>query len=226
MTRLRVKMRRDLWRMRWRALAIVLTLASGVAIYAGVYTGLLSLFWTRDSIYRELHFADLEVRFLPDDVRNLPELSGIQGVARLERRLVFPGIVRMPGKAPLTAVMTFLENQAPAIHSFKVIAGRLVRSDELDTVVIDVGLATHHGQKVGDVIEVKVGEATYRRRVVGIVITPEYFVSTSNPAYFIPEDGSIGFVFGNLESLSDSLGFTLVNVLVFLYADGADAGAV
>jgi putative ABC transport system permease protein len=226
MTRLRVKMRRDLWRMRWRALAIVLTLASGVAIYAGVYTGLLSLFWTRDSIYRELHFADLEVRFLPDDVRNLPELSDIQGVARLERRLVFPGILRMPGKAPLTAVMTFLENPAPAIHSFKVIAGRLVGRDELDTVVIDVGLATYHGQKVGDVIEVKVGEATYRRRVVGIVITPEYFVSTSNPAYFIPEDGSIAFVFGNLESISDSLGFTLVNDLVFLYADGADAGAV
>lgn len=226
MTRLRVKVRRDLWQMKWRAFAIVLTLASGVAMYAGVYTGLLSLFWTRDSIFRELHFADLEVRFLPDDVRNLPDLAGIPGVAALERRLVFPGIVRMPGKAPLTAVMTFLENPAPAIHSFKVIAGRLVGRDELDTVVIDAGLATYHGQTVGDVIEVKVGEATYRRRVVGIVITPEYFVSTSNPAYFIPENGSVGFIFGNLDSISDSLGFTLVNDLVFRYDDGVDAEAV
>ena len=63
MRRLRVKMRRDLWHMRWRALAIVLTVASGVAIYAGIYTGLLSLFWTRDSIFKEQHFADLQVSF-------------------------------------------------------------------------------------------------------------------------------------------------------------------
>src|SRR3989449_2660712 len=109
--------------MRWRTLAIVLTIASGVAIYAGIYTGLLSLFWTRDSIFKELHFADLEVSFLPDDARNLPELSGIRGVARVERRLIFPGTVRMPGKPPLTAVMTFLENPAPVIHAFKVEAG-------------------------------------------------------------------------------------------------------
>src|SRR5687768_9532764 len=107
MTALRVKLRRDLWAMRWRALAIVLTLASGVAMYTGIYTGLLSLFWTRDSIFRELHFADLEVRFLPDDANNLPGLSDIRGVARVERRLVFPGTLRLPGKAPVTAVMTF-----------------------------------------------------------------------------------------------------------------------
>src|SRR5947209_1246977 len=100
MTRLRVKMWRDLWRMKWRALAIILTLASGVAVYAGFYMGVTSLLWTRDSIYRELHFADLEVRFLPDDDRNLPDLSGLEGVTRIERRLVFPGIVRPSGRAP------------------------------------------------------------------------------------------------------------------------------
>ena len=43
MSALRVKMRRDLRAMRWRALAIVLTLASGVGMYAGIYTGLRAL---------------------------------------------------------------------------------------------------------------------------------------------------------------------------------------
>ncbi len=226
MTRLRLKMRRDAWRMRWRALAIVLIVASGVAIYAGVHWGLLSLFRTRDTLYRKLHFADLEVRFLPEDARNLPDLGGIEGIARLERRLVISGILRQPGKAPLTTVMTFLEHPAPAIHSFKVVAGRLFGADEHDTAVIDSGLATHHGWKVGDRIEVKVGEAVYRRRVVGVVITPEYFVAASNPAYFIPEKGSVGFVFTNLEGISDTLGFTLVNDVVFLFRPGADAAAV
>jgi putative ABC transport system permease protein len=226
MKRLRVKMRRDLWRMKWRALAMILTLASGVAVYAGVYNGVRSLFWTRDTIYRELHFADLEVQFLPDDARNLPSLSALEGVARVERRLVLPGIMRISGKAPLTAVMTFLENPMPAIHSFKMLAGRPFGRDELDAAVIDVSLSTHHGYKVGDMIDVKVGEATYRRRVVGIVITPEYFVSTSHPTYFIPEKGSVGFVFTHIDGISDTLGFTLVNDLVFLFEAGADADVV
>ena len=45
------------------------------------------------------HFADLQVSFLPDDARNLPDLDGIPGVARVERRLLFPGTVRIPGRA-------------------------------------------------------------------------------------------------------------------------------
>jgi len=224
-TRLRVKMWRDLWRMKWRALAIILTLASGVAVHAGVYMGVESLFWTRDSIYKELNFADLEVRFLPDDLRNLPDLSGLDGIARVERRLILPGIVRVTGKMPLTVIMTFLETPDPGIHSFKFLTGRPFRADEFDAAVIDVSLARYHGYKVGDLLDIKVGEANYPRRVVGIVLTPEYFVSTSNPTYFIPEKGSLGFVFGNMNSISDTLGFSLVNDLVFLYRDGADPSA-
>jgi len=226
MTRLRLKMRRDAWRMRWRTLVIVLIVASGVAVYAGFHWGVLSLFRTRDLLYGKLHFADLEVRFLPDDARNLPDFTGIDGLARVERRLVLSGTLGQPGRAPLTTVMTFLERPAPSIHSFKVVAGRLVGADEDDAAVIDSGLGRHHGWKVGDSLEVKVGEAVYRRRVVGVVITPEYFVAASNPAYFIPEKGSVGFVFTNLAGISDTLGFTLVNDLVFLYQPGADPAAV
>jgi len=187
--------------------------------------GVESLFWTRDRIYRELNFADLEVRFLPDDLRNLPDLSGLDGIARVERRLILPGIVRAPGKTPLTVIMTFLEAPEPAIHSFKFLAGRPFQADELDAAVIDVSLARYHGYRVGDLLDIKVGEANYPRRVVGIVLTPEYFVSTSNPTYFIPEKGSLGFVFGNSNSISDTLGFSLVNDLVFLFRDGADPSA-
>src|SRR5262249_47339360 len=87
-------------------------------------------------------------------------------------------------------------------------------------------LATYHGYRVGDTFDIKVGEATYTRRVVGIVITPEYFVSTSNPTYFVPERGSLGFVFGNLDAMTDRLGFVLVNDLVFLIDPAANADAV
>ncbi|MEW6440494.1 MAG: FtsX-like permease family protein [bacterium] len=226
MKKLRVKMRRDLWRMRWRALAIVLTLASGVATYVGTYTGVLSIFRTRDTVYRQLHFADLEVRFSPQDVNRLPDLARLKGVQKLERRLLFPGIIKRPGHPSLMAVITLLETPTPDIHALQFVEGRPFRSDEPDAVVIERTLAEYHGYGVGDTIAVKVGETTYDGRIVGIVISPEYFVSTSNPDYFIPEKGSLGVVFGNLERVSDSLGYRMVNDLLFRFAPGVDPAAL
>ncbi len=226
MSRLRLKMRRDLWLLRWRALAIILTIASGIVIYVGTSMGLTSLFHTRDSIFEELHFADLEARIIPDDVNNLPDFTSVPGVERVERRLVFPGAIRSERRPPLMAVMTFLETPDPGIHSFQFIAGRSFRPDELDAVVIERALAVEHGYRVGDSLAVQVGGRTYQSHIVGVAITPEYFVSSANPDYFIPERGSLGIVYGNLGRTSDSLGFTMVNDFLFRFAPGANRASV
>jgi len=75
-------------------------------------------------------------------------------------------------------------------------------------------------------LEVKGGEKIYDSRIVGIAISPEYFVSQSNPNFFIPQKGSLGVVFGNLDRVSDSLGFTIVNDLLFRFKPGVNAIAV
>ncbi len=94
---------RDLWRMRWRAIVIVLTIASAVSIHVGLYTGIRSLYWTRDSINEELSFADLELHFVPEDLNNVPPLDALAGVERVEKRLLFPGLVETPRGARLSA---------------------------------------------------------------------------------------------------------------------------
>lgn len=226
MTRLRLKMVRDVRRMKWRALAIVFTLASGIAIDSGMSSAVASLFWTRDSVFAELGFADLEVRFVPDDAENLPDLSDVPGVARVERRLLFPGTVPDERGRPMMAVMTFLETPTPSIDSFQFLEGRPFRRDEEDAVVIEQSLARSHGYRVGDDIVVQVGRQAYPSRIVGVVVTPEYFVSSSNPDYFIPERGSLGVVFGNIRRSSDALGFTMVNNLLVRFDPAADAKAV
>jgi ABC-type lipoprotein release transport system permease subunit len=226
MKRLRLKMGRDLWRMKWRALAIVFTLASGIAIDSGMSSALASLFWTRDSVFDELRFADLEVRFVPDDADNLPDLSDLPGVARVERRLLFPGTVPDRHGRPMMAVLTLLETPTPFIDSFEFLEGRPFSPDEEDAVVIEQSLARSHGYHVGDAIAVQVGGQVYESHIVGIVVTPEYFVSSSNPDYFIPERGSLGVVFGNIRRSSEPLGFTLVNNLLVRFDPSADAAAV
>lgn len=226
MRKLRVKASRDLVGMKWRALAIVLTIASAVGVYAGANMAIQSLLWTREREFERLNFADLEVRFVPEDARNLPDLSSLSGIENVERRLVLPAIIRTSEGKPLAGLMTFLEKSEPEVHSFEFVEGRPFSSEELDAVVIEKSLATYHGYHPGDTLEIKVGEKVRVGRIVGVVLSPEYFVSTANPDYFIPERGSLGVVYGNLSEVSESLGFVLVNDLVFRFERGADADAV
>jgi len=212
--------------MKWRALAIIMTIASAVGIYGGANMAIQSLLWTRDHEFERLNFASLEVRFIPDDASNLPDLSAIDGVEKVERRLVLPATIRTSQGRPLTAVMSFLETSLPEVHSFDFVEGRPFSPDELDAVVVEKSLLTYHGYSPGDTLEIKVGEKVRVSRIVGVVVSPEYFVSTANPDYFIPERGSLGVVFGNLREVTDSLGFVLVNDLVFKFEAGADPAAV
>ena len=103
------KMLRDLWQIRWRAVAVVLTVASGVGIFAGSGMAINTGFHTRDVLLDRMRFADLEVQFLPEDVANLPDLGRIQGVEAIERRLVMPGSVTKTDGSRITGVLVFLE---------------------------------------------------------------------------------------------------------------------
>lgn len=226
MTKLRVRMWRDLWRMRWRALAVVLTIGSAVAVHVGMFTGIRSLFWTRDSINHELAFADLEVRFVPEDLNNFPSLDGLAGVATVERRLIFPGTVRTSESENLTAEMIFLEAPSPRLDRLRLLSGRPFRADVPDEVVIEQSLAAYHGYGLGDEIAVQIGEKSYDGKIVGIALSPEFLVATSNPDYYSPEKGSLAVVYGNMTRVSDSLGFTLVNDVLFGFEPGVDRRAV
>jgi ABC-type lipoprotein release transport system permease subunit len=212
--------------MRWRALAVVLTISSAVAVYVGMFTGILSLFWTRDSINQELAFADLEVRFVPEDVNNFPSLDGLADVASVEKRLLFPGTMKTPQGANLSAAMIFLETPSPRLHRLRFVEGRPFRADDPNEVVIEQSLAAYHGYRVGDEITVEVGAKSYDGRIVGIAFSPEFLVATSAPDYYVPEKGSLAVVYGNIARVTDSLGFTLVNDLLFGFEPGVDRESV
>src|SRR5262245_18077709 len=116
-------MLRDLWQIHWRALAVVLTVASGVGVYAGIGMAIAMSFHTRDVLLDRMRFADLEVQFLPEDVANLPDLRGVPGVRAVERRLVLPGTVIRPDGARMDGVMVFLETVAPSIDALEILEG-------------------------------------------------------------------------------------------------------
>jgi len=219
------KMLRDLWQIRWRALAVVLTVASGVGIYAGAGMAIATGPHTRDVLFERTRFADLEVQFLPEDVENLPDLEGIPGVRAIERRLVLPGTVFLTDNSRMSGVLVFLETAEPSLDALELVAGSPLRPEDFQSAIIERSLAMFHGFRVGDRIRVQVGEKTYESRIDGAAFSPEYMITAANPEYLVPEKGSVGVVFTGLARVSDSLGFTMVNDLLFRFEPGADPRA-
>jgi hypothetical protein len=70
---------------------IAAILGMAVGMYVGIHSATRSLFATREHEYRTLHMADVTLRFVPDDLTNVPHFSDIPGVAAWEARLVAPG---------------------------------------------------------------------------------------------------------------------------------------
>ena len=130
------KMLRDLWQIRWRALAVVLTVASGVGIYAGSGMAIATGFHTRDVLLERMRFADLEVQFLPEDVENLPDLKGIPGVRAIERRLVLPGTVFLTDNSRISGWLVFLETAAPTLDSLDLVGGGPVCPQDFASAVV------------------------------------------------------------------------------------------
>ncbi|MBI5207259.1 MAG: ABC transporter permease [Candidatus Firestonebacteria bacterium] len=222
MKTIKLKVLRDLVKMKLHTLAIILTLACGIGVYSGVDMALKSLFYTRDRIFKEMNFADLEIQFLPEDVRNLPDFSDIPGLKKVERRLVMPGIININKDKRLTALMVFMDERRPEINKIKIIKGREINPDVIDEALIERTLYDYYNFMPGDAVSVKVGEKIYINKIAGIGTSPEYVVVSANPENFLPEKGSLGVIFTSLKQIDKNLGFTMVNDLLFSYKEGAD----
>lgn len=223
---LKRKSLRDLWILRWQSLSIILVVACGVAILAGVDMAFKSLELTRDKFYHELDFADLELLFIPTDLDTIPDFSDIEGILKVEKRLLFPATIILNNGKRLSGIFTLLESPQPQINSLRIIDGQYFDKEDLDSVVIEKSLAKYHGFKPGSLIKIKVGEKVYENRISGVIITPEFLTGTANPDFFIPGKGSLGVIYGNIRRNNISLGFTLVNDLLFKFSNGVDPGQV
>ncbi|OGF44911.1 MAG: hypothetical protein A2452_03630 [Candidatus Firestonebacteria bacterium RIFOXYC2_FULL_39_67] len=220
MKKIYIKFLRDLFASKWLSAAVMLIIACGVGTYSGIEMSIDSLFFTKDKIFETENFADLEVLFMPNDINNLPGFADIPGIESVERRLVFPGEVKLKKKGKLPGRMILLETLVPKVNKLNVVKGLPLKENNFNTVVIEHFLEKEEGFKVGDNIELQVGKKVYNVKIGGIVRSPEYILSSANPDYFLPS--LLGVVFGDLNLVSDSLGFTMINDIVFKFKPGVD----
>lgn len=216
---------RDLISRKTRTLGLILTIGIGVGVYGAIKMALSSIPSTLKEFYAWSSFADLHVTLLPEDAGNLPDLTAIPGVKSVSKRLIFPGTVFLPGGRSLSCLLILLENPEPSVDKVRLLSGRMFRPSAGE-LVAESGLQRYHGIRVGDSLRVRIGEKEYADAVVGTAISPEFFVTTSNPDYALQEKGTLGVVFGDLDRISEGLGFALVNDLAFRYEAGSDPAAV
>lgn len=209
----------------FRSLGLVLVVAGASAFKSGVGMAMDGIGSTLERFYARTGFADLEIRIMPDDLRNLPGFSGVPGLLAWEPRLVMPSQIARKSGGSLAGLLILRNPSAARIDSVQITQGSSVEPDG-GRVIMDRSLAAYQGFGLGDVIASQVGERTYRDTIVAIGTSPEFFCSASNPDFALPEKGSLGVVFGSLDRIRDALGFTLVNDLVFRFEPGADPAAV
>lgn len=220
-----------LWRgtlaMRWRILAAGLILGSALAMFVGIYSAIDSLFAFREQLYSDLQAADLELRFVPDDVINLPDLSGVPGIASIEHRLMLPGHLDLKSGSKLYATLIALDfDRSVDINRLKILEGLPPDPQKPEEVIIERNLAKYHGYHIGDRLQLVIGRDHYDLTVRGIALSAEYLIDSANPNFFLPSKGSMGVIFAPLRLIEQRLGYKLVDSLLFRLTPGQDVEQV
>jgi ABC-type antimicrobial peptide transport system permease subunit len=213
--------------MRYRLLGIAAIAGMAAGIFIGVYSCIDSLYHTRDFFYTKLSMADLEVRFVPTDAANVPDISHLDGVSEWATRLVSPGQLTLEGGSRHAAtVITRNLGKPGSIARLQVLRGDTLHPERPNSVLVDRNFADHYGLEPGAELRLAVGNAQYRLTVAGIALSPEFLLAPSSPNYFVPLKGAVGVIFAPQRLVANRLNFSLVNSVLVKYVEGADKNNV
>ena len=121
------KLLRDVWHLRGPFLALLLVVASGIALFVALRSMKGYLTGAQSDYYRTQRFADLfaHARHAPNSL--VDELAAIPGVTMIETRVVADVLLDVPGLAePATGrVVSLPEGVPPRLNGLYLRRGRL-----------------------------------------------------------------------------------------------------
>jgi len=183
-----------------RALLVLAVIGFGAGAAAGIWVGLANVRETRDAFYRDHALADVEV-ILSTPV---PEASipAIPSADHLEGRLVVDGLIpddRLPARLIGMPPDAMLDRLA-------VVSGTGLSANDPNGVLVDPEAAGVLGLRPGDPITVRVAERLLDLHVVGTGQTPDMLLANADPAYLLPQRGSLAVITMPREGLQARLG--------------------
>lgn len=225
MSKLDVKLLRDLRRMWAQALAIALVMAAGVAtliLATGAYR---SLDETRRAYYERYEFADVfaDVTRAPREL--VQRIEDIPGVKKVEARIVKIAINEIDGLAePATGIAISLpDHREPRLNRLYLRSGRRPEPGHINEVTVNDAFAKANKLKLGSTFKAILNGRKRAFKVVGIALSPEY-VYALGPGDLMPDDRRFGVMWMSetaLEAVFDLDG-AFNNVAVKLRAGASE----
>lgn len=200
---------------------VVLVIGAGAGAAAGIWMGLADVRATRDAFYQEYALADLELILTAP----VPEstLPAAPAVGLREGRLLLDGTVSDAG---LPAHVVGMAPDA-TLDRLALSSGSPLSAEAPTGAVLDPDTAATLGLEPGDAIALTVAGRRLRFRVVGTGRTPDALLATADPAYLLPQRGSLAIVYVPLDGLQAALGVgPVVDDVLLTPAPGATRGDV
>lgn len=193
MQTLYVKLTRELWQMRWQALAIASVTACGVATAVMSLSTLDSLERTRSAYFERHRFADVfaQVKRAPEPL--VQQIADVPGVAAVDARIVVGVTLDVDGLAePATGRLISLPESGPMrLNTLYLRRGRMPEPGRGGEVIAAEAFAEAHGLSPGDQIRAIINGRLQELLIVGIGLSPEYIYSV-RPGELLPDDKRFG----------------------------------
>jgi len=180
------KLWRELWGMRMQALAIALVIVGGVSIFVMSLSTLDSLYETRESYYRNHHFAQVFASLKRAPLALIERIREIPGVDKVETRVVAYVNLDVAGfDDPVSGHLLSLPDNSPGLlNRIYLRKGRLFEPGRDNEVLLSEEFARAHGLQAGDTLGATINGRRKTLTVAGLALSPEYIYQIAPGAMF------------------------------------------
>lgn len=187
------KLIRDLWDLRGQVVAVALVIASGLTVLIMSLGAVSSLEETRTAFYDRYRFADVfaGLERAPESLAD--RIAAIPGVRAVETRVVQGVVLDVADvEEPVMGLLASVpETRRPRLNDLVLRAGRWVRPQAHDEVMVSEAFAEAHGLRPGDTVAAILNGTRRDLMIVGLALSPEYVYALA-PGQLMPDDRAFG----------------------------------
>lgn len=186
MKALDLKLWRELWAMRMQALAIALVIVGGVGIFIMSLSTLDSLYDTRESYYRNHHFAEVFASLKRAPLTLVQRIEEIPGVDKIETRVIaYVNLDITDFNDPVSGhLLSLPDDSRGLLNQIALRKGRLFEPGRDNEVLLSEEFARAHNLQSGDKLRATINGRRKTLTVVGHALSPEYIYQIAPGAMF------------------------------------------
>ncbi len=195
MSRLWLKLFRDLRAYRVQAIGIAVVTMLGISMYHSFYLSYRSMAASYDWGYDRLRLADFTIELDQAPRQTVDRLATIPGVLRIAGRISQDvRVEQAPGRRKVVTgrVISIPDEGEAEINKLVVLEGSYLGPPDSRELLLERGFAEVHGYEPGDVIYPVVNNVRRAFRVAGIVSSIEYLYVVRSKENLFPTPESFG----------------------------------